>query len=553
MAITRTRPREDPKPKHAPAKHRARKKGFLRRFWWLFVVVPLGLVLLLAGGLVFAYVRIQLPQRLPPIRTSFIYDRDGDLLTTLHGAVDRTPVPLAQVSPHLIDAVIAVEDSKFYEHPGFDLGGIVRAAWTDVVRHRTVQGASTITQQLVKQVYAGEYVQNPDGTSEYVLPPRTIKEKIREVLLSVKLEQELSKDQILANYLNTVYFGHGAYGVESAAETYFGVHARDLTVLQSAVLAGTLHAPELYDPIDRPYDNRFRRDYALDQMVRFGYLDETTDGQLKQTPCCGIPQAILDRETGNALNTRFRSEYFVDYVRQALIAKYGSARVYGGGLKVTTTINLHLQRAAEHAVFSHLPATPGNPSASLVSIDVHTGQVLAMVGGNDWRTSQLNLATFRGGTGRPAGSAFKAFTLAAAMEQGYSLNSYWAGPSSITIDDPVCAGPDGPWHPVNAGDSGSGTYSLLSATTHSVNTVFAQVIASLGPDKVVDMAHRLGIRSHLDPYCSVTLGSVAVNPLEMTDAYATLANHGDRHRASGILRIGTRFRPIFTNQGPASR
>ena len=174
----------------------------------------------------------------------------------------------------LRDAVIAVEDHGFYEHPGIDPVGILRAAWTDLIKHETVQGGSTITQQLVKQVYAGSYVKQPDGTTEYVVPPRTIKEKIREALLAIKLEKTLSKDQILARYLNTIYLGHGAYGVQAAAQTYWGVDAADLTVKQSATLAGLITSPSRFDPIDHPEDSKVRRDYALDQMVHYGYLDQ---------------------------------------------------------------------------------------------------------------------------------------------------------------------------------------------------------------------------------------------------------------------------------------
>ena len=176
----------------------------------------------------------------------------------------------------MVDAVIATEDHDFYNHPGVDLMGIARAAYTDLIKRSTVQGASTITEQLVKNVYAGSYTTDENGVQSYTLPERSIHEKVREALLAVKLEQQLGKDKILDQYLNTVYFGHGAYGVQAAAQTYFGVNASDLTVLQSASLAGVLHAPELYDPIDRPSDNWYRRNYAIDQMVTYGYLDSST-------------------------------------------------------------------------------------------------------------------------------------------------------------------------------------------------------------------------------------------------------------------------------------
>ena len=525
--------REKHSPKHLPAK----KKGFFRRYWWVFVATPLAFMLAAFAALYVSYRQIELPDTLPPIKTSYLYDRHGNELTPLHGAVDRTIVPLGQISENLQHAVIATEDAGFYSHPGVDVKGILTAAWTDLVKRDTVVGASTITQQLVKNVYAGQYIENADGSSEYVVPPRSIKEKIREALLSIKLETELGKDQILAKYLNTVYFGHGAYGAEAAAQTYFGIHASELDVSQSAVLAAVLHAPSLYDPIKSAYDNKFRRDYTLDQMAKYGYITAPEAASLKAEECCGIPPAQAKEQA--RIDSPAGSEYFVDYTRQTLFDKYGSAKVYGGGLQITTTLDMRLQRAAEEAVNAHLPDTPENPDASVVTIDNDTGEILAMVGGRDWDRSKLNLATMPcEGCGRQAGSAFKPFTLAAALEQDYSLTgAYWNGPSQITISDPTCAGPDGLWSPVNAGDGEAGTFTLYTATEHSVNTVYAQLVSQIGPQAVVDMAHKLGIRSKLDAFCSVTLGSVAVNNLEMTNAYATLAAHGMRHRATPVLEV----------------
>ena len=523
-------------PRHASpraTKKASKKRSFLRRRWWLLVLLTPVVVLILGTvALYIAYARIELPNALPPIRTTYLYDRNGKPLATLHGVVNRTVVPLSQMSPNIQHAVIATEDHDFYNHPGVDVLGIVRAAYTDLIKRQTVQGASTITEQVVKNVYAGSYETDPDtGLRVYVPPERSIQEKIREALLAVKLERELGKDAILEKYLNTVYFGHGAYGVEAAAETYFGKHASQLTVLESATLAGVLHAPELYDPIDRPYDNKFRRDYALDQMARYGYITPADDAKLKAKPCCGT----VHSGTTERISAPGQAEYFVDYVRQQLQAKYGDAKVYGGGLQVTTSLDLRLQRAAEHAIAQELPSK-ADPAAALVSIDPKTGQILAMAGGRDWAKSKVNYATMAGGSGREAGSAFKAFTLAAAMQAGYSLSAVWQGPNSITIKAcPDPTSPDGYWHPVNA--EGAGTYSLALATAHSVNTIFAQVIAQLGPDKVVDMAHALGIRSSLPDVCSITLGSVAVNPLEMTNAYATLADQGVRHWATPFVEV----------------
>ena len=519
-------------PKHArPKKQEPKRRGFFRRFWWVFVAVPLLLGVLVFVALFIAYERTQLPQTLPPIQSTYLYDRNGHILAQLHGAVDRTVIPLSQMSKTIQDAVVATEDHGFYSHPAIDPVGILRAAWTNIVRRRAVQGGSTLTEQLVKQVYAGTYVKQPDGSTQYVIPPRTIKEKIREALLAIKLENVYTKDQILEQYLNTVYFGHGAYGVQAAAETYFGEPASKLTVLQSASLAGVLHAPTLYDPIDHPYDNRFRRDYALDQMVRYGYLDGATAAQLKTEKCCGTVKSKV------RLDTPGQSEYFVDYTTRYLLDKYGGTEVYGGGMRVTTSLDLKIQAMAEKAINSNLPPTSYNPSASLVAIDPSNGQIVAMVGGRDFNKSKVNLATFQGGSGRQAGSAFKMFTLATAMRDGYSLNATWVGPTQLTIPNPICDDANGHWTVTNAPDESAGVFTLEQATWHSVNTVFAQVVSQLGPYNVVQTAHALGIRSHLAPYCSVTLGSVAVNPLEMTNSYATIADNGVRHWATPLVKI----------------
>jgi len=539
----RTSPKGGRSGRRGPASKRS-QRGFFRRYWWAFALTPVALVLFGVGVLAFAYVRIDLPKALPPVQTSFVYDRNGELLSTFHGSVDRTLIPFGQMPQHLRDAVLAVEDARFYEHGGVDFKGTIRAAWSDLVARETVQGGSTITQQLVKRVYAGHYTApGENGIRDYVIPPRTVKEKAREVLLAIKVERTLSKDKILARYLNTVYFGHGAYGIEAAAQTYFGVPARRLTLMQSATLAGILTAPEAYDPIDHPFDAKFRRDFALDRMVQYGFLDRPRADRMKQKACCGIPVS-LQRGSQAQIEAPGDAEYFVQYVREDLAKRYGAATVFGGGLQVTTSLDLGYQAAAEHAIESHLPS-PQDPGAALVAIEPSTGHVLAMAGGKDFSVSQLNLATFKGGTGRQAGSSFKAFTLAAAMKQGFDLDSRWYGPNSITIDDPVCNGPEGPWQPENA-EGGGSSYTLQSATAHSVNTVFAQLVVEVGPDSVVEMAHDLGIRSDLPAVCSITLGSVAVNPLEMTDAYATLADRGVRHRPNPLLQVrspgGSRLR-----------
>jgi penicillin-binding protein 1A len=516
--------------RHAAPKERRQadeRRGFLRRFWWVFVGVPVVGALVVLGTLFYVYTRLQLPQTPPALQTSYLYDRNGTLLTTLHSSVDRTIIPLSKMPQSLRDAVIATEDQDFYSHPGFDAVGIIRAAWNDV-RGRPVQGGSTITQQLVKNVYAGTYKTKANGERVYVEPERTMAQKVREVLLAIKLEQEMGKDKILATYLNTIYFGHGAYGVEAAAETYWNEHASKLTPLQSATLAGTIASPETFDPADNPEDSLVRRNYVLDRMAQEGYLPQAKADQLKQKK--------VHTEAQPAGPVDYQAPYFVAYAKHVLDDKYGSSQVFGGGLHITTTLDSDLQRAAEDAVRSYLPS-PHDPEGALVSIDPRTGEILAMVGGRNYDNSKVNLATGAGGSGRAAGSAFKPFTLAAAMKQHYSLNSYWYGPSQITIPDPECYTNGGPWQPSNAADEESGSFSLANATKYSVNTVYAQLVTDVGPQNVVDVAHKLGIQSKLDPNCSIALGAVNVNPLEMTSAYATFAARGMHHRPTPLVSV----------------
>jgi penicillin-binding protein 1A len=518
--------------RHAPTKKRKGFKAWLRRWWWVFVVVPLVAAIGLLLTLFYIYSRLELPETPPPLQTTYIYDREGHQIATLHSTVDRTIIPLSEMPLQLRQAVIAVEDQGFYDHPGIDVTGIFRAAWTDLVSGEIVQGGSTLTQQLVKNVYAGQYQKDPKtGVETYAVPPRTLGQKVRESLLAIKVEREFTKDQILAKYLNTVYFGRGAYGVQAAAQTFFRKDASELSALESALLAGMIQSPSYYDPVDQEEAALERRNYVLEQMASEGYLTPERAAQLEGRKVKVDPITL-------GLNFPGKLGYFLDYTRRSLLDEYDEGLVFGGGLQVTTTLDSQMQRYAEEAVANQLD-TPGDPAAAVVAIDPRNGAVRAMYGGKNFAVSKVNLATGDGGSGRQAGSAFKPFTLAAAMEQGYSLDSRWYGPSPITIQDPECYTDGAPWELSNASDSESGTFTLLSATTHSVNTVYAQVASAVTPKAIVDVAGRMGIRSPLEPVCSITLGTQAVTPLEMTNGYATIAARGWRHRASPLERVDT--------------
>jgi penicillin-binding protein 1A len=529
LAVKTTPERAPKSPKRTP-RQPPKKRGFLRRYWWAFAAAPFVLLFLLLATLLFVYSRLDLPATPPPLQTTYILDREGNVLGTFHASVDRTIVPFNRMPKSLRDAVIAAEDQGFYEHSGIDPLGVMRAAWNDLIAHEVVQGGSTITMQLVKNVYAGHYeTDRKTGQTTYVVPPRTFTQKVREALLAMKLERTYSKDEILAKYLNTIYFGHGAYGVEAAAQAYWGIHASELNMIRSATLAGLISSPSLFDPIDHPIDAEIRRNYVLDRMAALGTLSPERAASLKL-------QDVRTHPSDGNLSFPPKLGYFLDYTKRALIAKYDEAQVFGGGLKVITGLDPQMQAAAEEAVAARLD-TPGDPEAAVVAIDPATGEVRAMYGGRNWGKSQVNLATDDGGTGRQAGSAFKPFTLTAAMEANVSLSSRWYGPGTITIQDPRCYTDGEPWTLSNASDEESGTFSLATATAYSVNTVFAQVASLVGPDAVADAAHRMGIRSKLQPVCSITLGTQAVTPLEMTNAYATLAARGIRRWATPVHAV----------------
>ena len=461
------------------------------------------------GGVVALYLTTDLPAIPPPPQTSVLLDRDGEEIAKLHAGIDRTLIPLEQMPASLRDAVVAAEDADFYRHDGLDLSAIARATWVDVTSGSLSQGGSTITQQFVKNVLTGT--------------ERSIGRKVREAILALKLEREWSKDRILEGYLNTVYFGHGAYGVQAAARTYFGVDAKRLTVARSALLAGLIAAPSARDPFHHPEAALAARAYVLDRMVSVGLLEPDRAARLRGTPLGLAEERRVSSE----------AEHFLEYVRRGLLSGYGADALYRGGLRVRTTIDLGWQHAAERAIAAHLPARR-DPEAALVAIDPRTGAIRAMVGGRNFRKSEFNLAT----QGlRQAGSAFKPFVLIAALEQGISPLETRNGPSSLTIHDPFCRTDGGPWVVSNAGDQWAGTMSIEQALAGSVNTIFAQLTVEVTPGAVADVAHRMGIRSRLQQVCSIGLGTSEVTVLDMTSAFATLAAEGVYVQPQAVERI----------------
>ena len=361
-----------------------------------------------------------------------------------------------------------------------------------------MEGGSTITQQFVKNAVNGN--------------APTLTRKLREAALAWKLEQVWSKDRILTAYLNTIYFGNSAYGVQEAAKIYFGHGAKSLTPAEAALLAGIPENPSLYDPVAHPAAMRERRDLVLQQM----FLQHYIDGQeLKDALSTALPSPESVRQPATQSPA---APYFANYVTNQLVDRYGARHVFGGGMKVVSTIDLGLQKIARQAIDKVLPASIG-PSAALVSIDIHTGQVVAMIGGRNFRASQFNLATQ--GERQP-GSAFKPFVLAAALRDGIA-------PSSILVSHPVVLDAGGrAWSVSNFEHNSMGPINLSTAIAYSDNTVFAQLTNIVGPANVADAAAQMGITSPLHSYFSIGLGAEPATPVEMARAYATLANGGYR-------------------------
>jgi len=437
-------------------------------------------------------------------QNSFVYTDNGTLLGAVPSTVNRQPLPFDQISPYLREATVAIEDRRFWQHGALDYQGIARAFYSDVTAGRIVEGGSTITQELVRNLYISNSA-------------RTFSRKVKEACLAIKLAQVWSKKRILNAYLNEVFYGRAAHGAQAAAETFFSTRASDLTLAQAALLAGLPQAPTLYDPTLHPASAMQRRDEVLRAMFQAGEISRAQFERAVASPLGLKPGSLYARQA---------HPNFFGWAEQQLVAKFGARRVAAGGLRVRTTLDVRMQSAALSSVRSVLRSKT-DPAAALVAIDPRTGAVRAMVSyvPNGTRMN-FNLATQ---STRTAGSSFKPFVLATAIMHGISLYSSFAGPPSLTIPDQICNGPQGPWDVHNYADENSGYMNLLNATADSVNTIFAQLVAKVGPWNVVPVAHAMGITTRLQPVCSITLGTQPVNPLEMTDGYATLAAHGVHH------------------------
>jgi penicillin-binding protein 1A len=445
-------------------------------------------------------------------QNTFVYARDGSLLGSIPADRNREPVTLRHMSKWLPKATVAIEDRRYWQHGGVDYVGIARAAWRDVTAGKAVEGGSTITQQLVRNLYTGN--------------EKTFNRKLREACLAIKLSKRWPKRQILDEYLNTVYYGNHAYGVEAAAQTYFSLHARQLSLAQSSLLAGLPQAPSVYDPIHNPKAAIARRDEVLRAMLANGDIT-----QRQYTAAVGV--RALRLKPGR-IYTRIKEPYFFSYVRDELEQNYGANTVREGGLKVYTTIDPRLQRLAAKAIRDVLPYRT-DPASAIVSVEPGTGAIRAMNAVVRTKGNQFNLAAQ---SGRQAGSTFKTIVLASAIEQGVDPDTTYYTSAPFTCSTGAWCTTAKPWSVHTYDNSYRGSESLTRATLQSDNSVYAQLTLDVGPRYVWQMAHRLGIHLSPDiPVASIGLGSLAVSPLDMAAAYATFAAMGVYAKPMAITRV----------------
>jgi penicillin-binding protein 1A len=520
------------------ARRRKRKRQRLRhrrhrRALLICLLIGLPLIALIAtgvGGTVALNQRCNLDDLQPAQvgSNSFVYAADNSLLGAIPAERNRTPVSRREISPWMPRATVAIEDRRFYEHGGVDYVGIMRALVADIRAGKVVQGGSTITQQLVRNLYISR--------------EKTVKRKLIEACLAVKLSHKWSKNRILTAYMNQVYYGNHAYGIEAAAETYFSKRAKDMTLAESALIAGLPQAPSVYDPFHRPRDAIRRRDEVLTAMLRSGAITSTE-----------FVRATADHNLhlkAGRRYTRIREPYFFTYVEDELRRQYGAATVRSGGLKVYTTIYPGVQRAAQSAI-KRVLTYGSDPSSAVVAIDPHNGAIRAMTAVTPGKkNNKFNLVSQ---ARRQPGSTFKVVVLTTAVAEGINpdTTSYLSAPFHYQ-PDPTCnpADPNCAWDVQTYDHSYLGATSIENATVHSDNTVFARLILDVGPEKVVQMAYKLGVRSSpLDAVPSLTLGSIGVSPLEMASVYSTLAAGGVYSKPMAIKRVVLADGKVDTDAG----
>ena len=492
---------------------RTKKKGPFRS-----IRVMAALVFVIIAGLMFGYIFAayqSLPEvgnNMRPAVSSQVFDSQGKLITTLHSDQNRLPIDINKVPKNLQNAFIAAEDNRFYDHIGVDPIGILRAVVTNLTNRGIAQGGSTITQQLAKNAFLSQ--------------DQTLKRKIQEAILALELERKYSKKEILEMYMNQIYFGRGAYGIQTAAHTYFGKDVGDLTLAECAMIAGLPKSPNYYS--SSVNEATARKNVVVGQMEKYGYITPSQAEEAKKSS--------LDIKQKSTSNTTDETTYFIDYVTQEIAQKYGDDALYKDGLKIYTTLDTDKQHAAVQAM-RHLPETHTDdqgltqPQGAIISIDPKTGHILAMVGGRG--QDSFNRASM---AVRQPGSAFKPFVYMTAMEHDMT-------PDTIMEDKKV---EYGGWSPHNADNSYQGRMPLWKALALSVNTVAVQLADKVGPSNVIANAKKLGITTLVedgspndDNLASAALGGLTkgVTPLEMAAAYGAFANKGVYIKPTAIVKI----------------
>jgi penicillin-binding protein 1A len=464
--------------------------------------------------------------------TSVVYASDGQTVLAEFQLENRDPVEMDEISPYVLEGTVATEDERFYSHGGVDLYGTARALVNNLVGG-ALEGGSTITQQLVRNTILSEEMTDI-----------SLKRKVREVYLATKLEEMYSKDEILLMYLNTINYGSGAYGIEAASERYFSKHASELTLAEAAALIGIPQSPTYNNPIDNMSKCQSRRDLVLDRMVSNSVITE------EEAQAAKAESIVLN--VSEQSNTGILAyPYFTSYVRNQLLSESGkyafsTADLFSGGLKIVTTLDVEYQQYAEEAAERKEKEAGSQFEVALCAIDPDNGYIRAMVGGKDYSQDQVNMATGEGSSGRQAGSSFKTFTLLAALEAGISPDTYINAGSSFDVPGSTTV------H--NNNNASYGTIPISTAFALSSNTAFMRLIMSVGVDNVIDVAQRCGITSELQSVAGLTLGISSVTPLEMADAYATIANGGTHYDAECIISItDSKGNVIVDNSNPTGK
>ena len=468
-----------------------------------------------------------------PPASSQIFDMNGNLITNIHATENRTLVSLDKIPKNLQNAFIAVEDNRFYEHNGVDPRGILRALYSNVVSGEVAQGGSTITQQLAKNAFLSQ--------------DRTITRKIQEFFIALRLEQQYTKDEILEMYLNQIYFGRGAYGVQAAAQTYFGKDVDQLNLSECAMLAGIPRSPNYYSPLNNLSAAMERRSEVLDQMVKYDYITPDMAVKTKREQL-----QLVNPKEEEQNNT---ASYFIDYVTQEMIDKFGADAVYKEGLKIYVSIDMNMQKAAEQSINTLLPTYYDDanglkqPQGALIAIDPTTGYIKAMVGGRG--TDQFNRATM---AVRQPGSSFKPFTFATALEANMT-------PDTTIEDKPFKLGD---WQPQNYNRTFSGTVTMRQTAINSLNVPTVRLAEKVSIDKVLATAQNLGISTLVmksapgepnDKNLAASIGGLTqgVTVLDMAGAYSAFANHGIYTKPVAVVKVIDRKGKVIYENKPETK